>query len=68
MDKIELFFLNRIPQLIELKGPVKVYLISKSYLSKAQTTGIILSSKLGAKRNWQSGDQSIFLSSLMFMY
>lgn len=52
-------------QLIEEKGPINVYLTSKSYLSIAQTTGTILSSRLGTKINLLSGDQSIFRSSLL---
>lgn len=52
-------------QLIDENGPMKVYLTSKSYLSIAHTTGTILSSKLGTKMNLLSGDQSIFLSSLL---
>ena len=41
-------------------------MISKFYLSKAQTTGMILSSKLGTNKNQLSGDQSIFIFSLIF--
>jgi hypothetical protein len=41
----------KLPQLIELKGPVNVYTISKFYLSKAHKTGKSLSSKLGTNKN-----------------
>ena len=50
-DKSVLLNNKNKPQFILLNGPVNVYLISKSYLSKAQTTGMILSSKLGTIKN-----------------